>query len=455
MRVVVFGTGYIFKKYIDEVEADNQVVAILDNNVKTQGEYVKNHEVVSPDRIVYLEYDYVILMSDYAVDMRKQLLGLGVPKDKIIHYKEYVYMPVAGLKEPAGKRMEKKVMIITSSIGYHGGSIVAINLAQALNIKGYFVTIAAPEIDKRIIDEFSSDRIEFQESSNIQFSVEYDKDVINSYDFVIVNTLPMIMCALKISKFRKVMLWLHESNLEYPKIEYWKEEIIKNCENSNLSIYAVSEVAKKCFINNLCQCNIEVLPYAITDAYKACEKKTTELSFAVVGTIYPLKQQLLFLEAIKLINYDKTANCKFYIVGKNMDNSYFDKINKQASEMKNVKVIKEKTRKQLYQLYENIDVFVIPSQEESMSLIATEAMMLEKVCIITPNAGMASFIRNYENGVVLSRCDKYDIAEAMEFCMNNHECLKMMGENARNTYLDFFTLEKLGDRMDDIITSSY
>ena len=452
MRLIIFGLGKIFEKYADTLENHYHIVAYMDNDSQKLGKIINGIPVISPYDIGNTDYDKIVIMSDYAVEMRKQLKEVGVPDNKIFYYKDYLRNTPFSLKPVKATEMSRKAIIITSSVGYHGGAMAAVFLAQSLNEKGYYVTIAAPEIDNKFICEFSNENIGFQECLSIQFSKKINKDTFNEYDFILVNTFPMVMCALEINKYRKVVLWLHECDEAYRCMDYWKEEIITDCQKSNLQIYAVSKVAKKCFEKNICKKNIWIFPYAIKDTGVVQNKhKSDRMSFAIVGSIYPLKQQMLFLEAIDKLKPAERSKCDFYIVGKSGNDKYYEKVKQKASEMGDIKLVGELNRNELSEFYPNLDVLVIPSKQECMPLVATEAMMYGKVCIITKNAGMSEYIDNLKDGIILNKCDKNGIAKAMEYCIYHCDELDSMGRNARDKYLNDFTMEKMKSNLDDMI----
>lgn len=83
-RLLVFGCGEIAKKthrYINK--SKNRVHYYIDNNAQKVGGKYLGREVISPESVAAVEYDYILLTSIYWRDMRRQLLELGVEAKRI------------------------------------------------------------------------------------------------------------------------------------------------------------------------------------------------------------------------------------------------------------------------------------------------------------------------------------------------------------------------------------
>lgn len=212
-----------------------------------------------------------------------------------------------------------------------------------------------------------------------------------------------------------------------------------NIGHPNIFLYAVSDVAKRNFVNNMAGGRVRLLPYGIPDDFRGVIEFNDKLTFAVVGTIDPMKQQLLYMEAIGLLNKDYQMDNEFLIIGNaGEDTGYVQKVNNKAELFPNVKLIGGVSREKIKILYEHIDILVVSSSQETMSLVATEAMMYGKVCIVCDMAGMAAYINNRENGLLYRTNDVDSLAQQMEFCIESKHCLSLLGKNARRTYMDFF-----------------
>ena len=71
IRLAIFGAGAFYKirkKELDLIE-NTEVCIFLDNDVNLWGTMLDDVLIVSPCELNKIKYDYVVLMSVYAVDM--------------------------------------------------------------------------------------------------------------------------------------------------------------------------------------------------------------------------------------------------------------------------------------------------------------------------------------------------------------------------------------------------
>lgn len=449
MRIVVFGTGKAYRENRDRFDGEDEIVAFLDNDQKKQGGFLDHIAVHPPENISDLDYEKIIIMSDFAVEMRRQLLALGCEADTLIHYREYFSGKIKAVvpKDFVCAEGEKSCLIITFTLGYHGGAMVAVYAARELIQRGYKVTIAAPDGNALFIEEFQKTGIKFIVNRDLPYLKWNQLEWAATFEKIIVNTYPMVLCALEIGKHRPVSLWLHESDNIYPTMQYWIERIREGVFEKNIKLYAVSNNARQNFINNVTACDIEILPYGIPDTGECAKGKGEILRFAVIGSIHPIKQQLFLLQTLAAMAEEKMDKAEFITIGRAEDAEYAQRVYAMADAMERVQVAGELQRREMDMVYRQIDVVVIPSIYEALSIVATEAMMNGKICVISDNTGNAGFITSGENGFVFRNGDQEDLSEKIVWCIEHRDRLREIGENARKVYEANFTMKKMGDRL--------
>lgn len=459
MKIVIFGIGGTYKQNKKDIEKEDEIIAFVDNDCMMQGKIVDGLKVYHPEAIIRMQYDKIVIMSKFSIDIREQLLKIGCQSGQILHYLEYISQQrLKKIEVYFAKKIgcfEKNCLIITESLDYHGGAITAVYAALALQSKGYGIVIAASSGNDIFIREYEKKGIIFILYQGLQFAKRDDIPWIDYFQSIIINTYPMILCGMEIALYRKVSIWLHESDVIYRYMDYWKENIMKKVISSNMTFYAVSDVARENFWKNIGRCNIKVLPYGIPDKVPDENEiiyiKNVHLTFAVIGTIHPVKNQVLFLNAIRQLKKEYQMNNDFLIIGECTDKDYLDKLHNCMGRNKNVKFIKRQTREELEKLYKRIDVVVISSLQETMSLVATEAMMYGKVCILCDTAGMAEYVDHRENGLIYKTGNAHSLAEQMSYCIENKDYLFEIGKCARKTYTELFGMKTFGDRLEKII----
>lgn len=233
-------------------------------------------------------------------------------------------------------------------------------------------------------------------------------------------------------------------------MSYWKDKIQNAIIGKTLSIYGVSQIAKRNFLKNYLVDKVGILPYGIPDGYVSRTfRKNKKLVFAMIGAIYDVKGQDVFIDAIEAMA-GRSNQAVFWIIGKNNSKtSYGHLIEKRIEKYANIRMFGELNREQLFRCYDDIDIFVIPSRYETMSLVATEAMMLGKVCIVSDTVGMGDYIQNYVNGLIFKSGSSQGLSREMLWCMEHSDKLQEIGRCARRTYESNFTLDQFGKRLEE------
>ncbi len=90
-------------------------------------------------------------------------------------------------------------------------------------------------------------------------------------------------------------------------------------------------------------------------------------------------------------------------------------------------------REEMEQLYENTDLFVIPSTSEPASISQLEAMAFSIPVICSDTNGAACYVKSGHNGYIFKDNDPECLKEAMEKIIKEPELLMEMG---RNSYQD-------------------
>jgi glycosyltransferase involved in cell wall biosynthesis len=87
-RVVIFGAGYFYRKFIEErMKPDNlfEIVSFCDNDMSKIGTFIQGKPVVASDSLRQLEYDYILIATrEYYKEIHAQLADIGVSREKIM-----------------------------------------------------------------------------------------------------------------------------------------------------------------------------------------------------------------------------------------------------------------------------------------------------------------------------------------------------------------------------------
>lgn len=459
IKLIIFGTGMFYKNRKSKLPSNVKIIAFLDNNEALWGKTIDNIEIFSPQDLLGFTYDKVLLMSRSSDEMKQQLLALKVDDEKIVTWEEFFKQTQHGRfsffygGDIIGTN--GRVLIISTPLGYTGAPITALYAAKALQMKGYDVVLCAEKGDENFVDEAIKYGVNVVLCPAIPYLGKEELFWIRQFDMVLVNTFLMAACACEISYLRPTIWWIHECGAKfenyYPDTIKKFKKYIEGVIRSKANILGVSSIAVDIFNEYYPDRSDDVLPYGIPDdacPLKNDDHESKKLVFAVIGTICKRKGQREFLEAINLLQKNKKWEAEFWIIGDKADIVYADSLNDLADRCQSVKVKGGVSRSGLRKIYDQIDIVVCPSFEETMSIVLTEGMMLGKICISTNNTGMSRYIIDKKNGLICEAGNVRSLWKAMEWVLRNKDQLDPMRVNARETYEKYFTLERFAERLE-------
>lgn len=462
LNIIIFGTGKVFEKKIDTILTCNnlKIVGYIDNNPLKIGKRIQGKSVYNPEMIKDLSYDYVLITSEnYLREMEEQLLAFGVPSGKILFWEKLCNLIKIGEMAHYGNFKEKKdksMLIITAFLNYTGSSIAVFYLAQIANKLGYNVEIACPEVDLDFVEEVVREGITVSVYPQLPFINNID---ISEYDFVVVNVFLMMISAIQLNGRVPVLWWLHESGTYtsvYKDTLYKYKDYIKNSMQLDyINIAGVSEMANENFDRYLSGLDKRTLMLGIPDVYMSgSEKKHDKLIIAIIGRICELKGQHILIQAIEAMK-DEKQNLEVWFIGEFTQDVCCNQVKRAIQESTDLFKYKGvKSRQEMKELYQNIDVVVCASLEESLSMTIVEGMMNEKICITTDATGIAKYVEHGVNGLVCKANNPTDLKNCIKRVIEHPERIQSMRINARKTYEKIFSMKTFENRIKDEIAYS-
>lgn len=454
-KIIIFGLGRKFAYEKERIEnyADS-IVAYCDNDSQRWGEKIGESYVISPSEIQQTDFDYIVVTSDSYKEISVQLLSLGVMSEKIIHCNEFFCQEQHGevyefSKTEKINNVYPRVLLISVALNFNGGSIAIINAAKALKSRGYNVTVAVPHAEQEIVQELVKWDITVYIAPAIVFPNEREKKWMLTFDIAIVNVFQMIRCACYVSDYMPTMWWIHEPSSKYSNIygrtislfyEYAHKERFKK-----INLLGVSSIACANFNAYFDSVIKEMLPIGIEDTYKKSTFLKKKKVIAVIGSICELKGQKYYVEMAKEFVEN---SYEFWVIGKTADADYEAMLKEMAFEQKHIKFLGEYTLRDTNRLYKDIDIVVCSSMEETFSLTIVEGMMSEKICITTEQTGVAKYIVDGYNGYICKAGNTKSLSDALRRAISEQDRWDMIRAAARETYLENFTLEKLGENLE-------
>ncbi len=153
-----------------------------------------------------------------------------------------------------------------------------------------------------------------------------------------------------------------------------------------------------------------------------------KLTFLYIGQIIKRKGLDLLLEAFY---YLKKAEVSLVICGEGEEKEKLKKLISRRK-IRNVYFINSKRSKQLPEIYNLADVFILPSLVEVWGLVVNEAMASGLPVVVSKYAGSAAdLVKKGENGFVFDPKNPDELVKIINYFINNPHKIKIMGRKSR------------------------
>ena len=106
------------------------------------------------------------------------------------------------------------------------------------------------------------------------------------------------------------------------------------------------------------------------------------------------------------------------------------------------------------QLLSDADVLVLPSYAEGLPNAMVEAMAAGLAVIVTTVGNIPHFIKNYENGILITPKDSKGLAEAMIRLSADPRLITKLGKAGHATACEVFSINPAVDRLVELVSSS-
>ncbi len=326
--------------------------------------------------------------------------------------------------------MKKKVLLVSHEMTYTGAPHSLLLISDILQRNGFEV-----EVWTLKEGEFSK---EF-ENKGIKVSViDFPKDEaickenLSGFDVVLANTIFCSEFAFFFQEFVKTILYIREAQ-NIPSL------IRENSLNPEWLIHVknivcVSEYAKEFIEKTYGIRGIIVIHNYVEDEYMgACVDTDEIVDLVVSGTLEERKGQDVALEAFRSLPEELRKKARLHFIGQSptWSEQYVKYLNLEVHE--NVIYHGEiKERTELIEFYQKMDVFLVPSIDESCSLVALEAAMLGKPLIVTENTGAKYIV---SSDCIVPTGDADILSKKMAECIRHLEGWMEYGKLNRESYL--------------------
>lgn len=261
---------------------------------------------------------------------------------------------------------------------------------------------------------------------------------IQSRDDMIAGTLAAKTC-------KKRVIWTDHSDLRlvvwenlYKKYKNLIGKFIYKLANIPYKITTISQYEFD-YINNLVPKKLDnfiVVKNGTFDDERHNLVKPFSYTIGHIGRIIDYKGIEELIRAFDVIS-PKYPKAKLLIYGDDSNADYF----KQLSKNKKIKFMGYVSDP--IEAYTKIDVFVLASHHEGLSLSLIDAAMMRKPIIATNIDGNPEIVIDNKTGLLIPAKDSTSLAKALDKFLSNENLRERLAQNARRHYENNFDFEKI------------
>lgn len=462
MKFLLFGTGDCYERYRKWFNRED-IMALLDNSPAKQHSRIDGIEVLSPEEGIELPFDAIVIMSFYVKEMRRQLMSLGVPDNRIFHfydlhrliYSAEIKRPIqyyGGAEEIVNSTGEakKSVLLLSRDMMLGGPAIALYHAAEILKRRGYSIVFASME-DGPLRDRLLGLNISVIVDENLQIETMEETGWTNVFSLLLCNTINFYTFLAKRDTQIPIVWWLHDSIFFYDGVD---SRVLRDLDRTNLRVCSVGPVPAKAIQEFIPDLHTEPLLYGVADEAvresESKQRKSSKVCFVTIGYIEPRKGQDILVQAIQALPDEVRSNAVFYFVGQ--DSSVMaEQLKKTAEDIQQIIMTGTVDRESINHILSIADVMICPSREDPMPTVAAEAMMHSVPCIMSDVTGTAAYIQDGADGWIYESQNVRELSNKIEWCIKNREILYLIGIQARKIYEKYFSMEVFEKALIDII----
>ena len=279
-----------------------------------------------------------------------------------------------------------------------------------------------------------------------------------SFDLVYSNTLAVLL-GLFYAKSRNIKhLWHVHEIIESPKLFTKVFLYLMQLKANSSIVYNSNATAHFWNVNDKIKLKSTVISNGLEIPITplSSEKKqdirlnffksnSSEVVIALVGRISRWKGQLFLLNAFSEI-LKTNVDIKLVFIGSpppNQDN-FLVYLQDQIAVLKVTnKVVLIPFHDQIFDLWQSIDIAVVPSIEpEPFGLVAVEAMLAKKPVIGSNHGGLSEIIVNNETGFLVEPNNELELSKALKKLIDSKQLRDSLGENGYQRAVKKFSVDK-------------
>lgn len=337
-------------------------------------------------------------------------------------------------------RCKKNILLVSHEMSYTGACHSLLRICKVL--KGKYNLTVWTKKQGLFEQEFAAQgiKVELVDKNN---AVKLLNEAGKTFSLAICNTI-VTDDIYNILRLKMPTIWYirEAQNLDY---FFQRDSSKKDTLRWATGVYSVSEYAKR-YIAKFCKHKVRVLHNAVedfNDGYKKEYLKGGKLHILMLGTFNPRKAFGVAVEAIKMLPKNYQEQVDLTIAGEmfKTDEYCYQPVLDDMAKLPHARHVGLITDlKVKADAYKNADIVIVPSTDESCSLVVLEAMMMGVPVIVSNNVG-AKYLVDKSNGWIFKTGDTGALAKILRKILENKADIAAMGKAARQKYLQAASMD--------------
>lgn len=266
-------------------------------------------------------------------------------------------------------------------------------------------------------------------------------------DFVVVQMLKWMRC--------RVVVHYHNKGVAQRQNNWFDDKLYKAF-FSRLKVILLAESLFSDVQKYVKRKDVFICPNGMPETLEVesqSERHNTVPRLFFLSNLHVEKGVLVLLDALKIL---KERNYSFVcdVVGGEtveINVARFDNEVKSRGLSSQVVYHGKKYGKDKATFFEQANVFVFPTYNETFGLVNLEAMEYKLPIVTTDEGGIPDVVKNGENGLIAKKKDAVSLADCMEKLLEDKDLREKMGEDGYRKFKSKFTLNVFEARMAEIL----
>ena len=239
--------------------------------------------------------------------------------------------------------------------------------------------------------------------------------------------------------------------LDYGQFCFFSKEYQKKAFESASTLIAISQAISEYYRKIAPSAKIETVYNGVKAFERSCSNNPDKIiKFCVVGLLCDAKNQMEVLKAINALKQQGVSGFEVDFVGDGTE-EYQNNLKKYISKYGIEKYVKFwGYRTDVNNILNEMNVGIVSSRNEAFGRVTVEFMLAEMPIIGTNTGGTVELIKNGVNGHLYESGNFNELANWMNYYINDHAQIKNEGQNGKKCANERFTLKANTDKVWDI-----